>query len=162
MGVTRRSLLALVTGSVGLAAATALAVSGAGAVASSGPAGTTGSILATGQLATPLAILRPGPTTVTLVTLQIAPGGNIGWHSHKGGSLTTVTGGTATVYEDDGGTCRVHRYVKGSSFLETPDHVHVVRNEGRQRLTMQALLMSPKGAKASTERPAPVDCRKQG
>lgn len=162
MAVTRRGLLALVIGSLGLAAATALAVSGAGALASSGPAGTTGSVLATGDLGAALTIREPGRSTVTVVSLRIAPGGNGGWHSHVGASLMTVTGGTATLYEDDSGSCTVRRYGKGSSFLEHPGRVHVVRNEGRTPVTLNAVLVAPRGTSPGTEQPVPADCRKRG
>ena len=91
-------------------------------------------------------------------TSTVAPGGSTGWHKHPGPILVTVTGGVFTYYHGDDPTCTPYVYPAGTAFVETPDDVHIGRNEGDVPLTWVATGIIPRGAGPRVDMPAPGNC----
>jgi quercetin dioxygenase-like cupin family protein len=78
------------------------------------------------------------------VEVTIQPGGWLGWHSHPGLSLVVVKSGTATFYEAD--DCTPQVLPTGSTFFESANDVHMVRNEGTVPLVNLVIQLTPPGA----------------
>lgn len=98
------------------------------------------------------------PSDVIVNSSTVAAGGTTGWHKHPGPILVTVTGGVFTYYHGDDPTCTPHSYPAGTAFVETPDDVHIGRNEGSVPLTWVATGILPRGAAARIDMPAPGNC----
>ena len=88
----------------------------------------------------------------------VIPGGSTGWHKHRGPILVTVTSGVFTYYHGDDPSCTPHVYPAGTAFVETPDDVHIGRNEGTVPLTWVATGILPRGAPARVDMPDPGNC----
>ncbi len=72
------------------------------------------------------------------------PGGQTGWHTHRGPSLITVVEGTLTVYKDD---CTSTTYNAGESFTDIGcGDVHNVVNETGAEAKDVAVQILPHGA----------------
>ena len=91
-------------------------------------------------------------------TSTVTPGGSTGWHKHPGPILVTVTSGVFTYYHGDDPTCTPHVYPAGTAFIETPDDVHIGRNEGSVPLTWVATGIIPRGVAARVDMPSPGNC----
>jgi quercetin dioxygenase-like cupin family protein len=79
---------------------------------------------------------------VTANTFQ--PGGQVGWHTHPGPSLITVTEGTVTVYKDD---CSFETYSEGETFTDLGcGDVHNIQNETDVEAKTVAVQLVPHGA----------------
>ena len=66
-----------------------------------------------------------GPFDVVTLKLIIPPLGDLGWHTHPGPAIVTVTKGSLTEYHDNG--C-ISMYKANDAFFEQPDEVHRVVN----------------------------------
>ena len=66
-----------------------------------------------------------GPFDVLTLKLVLPPLGDLGWHTHPGPAIVTVTQGSLTEYHDNG--C-VSVYRAGDAFFEQPGEVHRVVN----------------------------------
>jgi quercetin dioxygenase-like cupin family protein len=93
-----------------------------------------------------------GPADGYAAHVQIAPGGNTGWHSHPGLVFALVRAGTLTLYDDD---FNPTVYPAGTGFVEEPGHVHIGVNEGTTDVEVVAFYLSPKGAGTRIDQPAP-------
>jgi quercetin dioxygenase-like cupin family protein len=67
-----------------------------------------------------------GPVDFVTATVNIAPGGTSGWHSHPGVVLVSVVSGSLTFYD---ATCAGSVHGAGSAFVESGDSPGLVRNE---------------------------------
>ncbi len=87
----------------------------------------------------------------------IAPKGQVGWHSHSGIVLVTVTRGEMTLV--DAATCTPTVVTKGYSFAESGADVHNVLNESESEdLEWVATSILPQGATGRIDQPRPADC----
>jgi quercetin dioxygenase-like cupin family protein len=94
-----------------------------------------------------------GESDVYVVSNNIAPGGESGWHTHPGPSLITVKSGTITAYEDD---CTSVVYRAGEGFVDPGDgHLHNLRNETTAEAVTVAVQILPAGAARRIDAPAP-------
>jgi quercetin dioxygenase-like cupin family protein len=109
-----------------------------------------------------------GPATVTMRTLEFAPGEVSGWHYHTGlGALNVVTQGALAIEDGCGGETV---YQAGEAFLETPGRVHRGRNVDNVDMLVVAqtfLVAAGEGLAVATGRlcgqPASVvECRQGG
>jgi quercetin dioxygenase-like cupin family protein len=103
-----------------------------------------------------LATTRPADFVVQDVAL--APAGYSGWHSHPGSVQITVKTGTATYYDASGGRCRQVVYPTGSAFVEPPNVVHALQNEGAEDLELVNTYIVPVGVPTRTEEDNPGTC----
>jgi quercetin dioxygenase-like cupin family protein len=94
-----------------------------------------------------------GLSDIYVVRNVIAPGGHTGWHSHPGPSIISVVAGTATAYEGDDPEGFV--FHAGTAFVDSGDHVHIIRNEGTTNLELIAFQILPDGAPRRIDEPAP-------
>jgi quercetin dioxygenase-like cupin family protein len=95
-----------------------------------------------------------GSSDVYVASIQIAPGGSGGWHSHPGPSIISVKSGTASFYHAHAPTTP-HVYATGSAFVEDADVVHDVRNHGTTNLELIVIQIVPVGAPRRIDQPAP-------
>ena len=93
-----------------------------------------------------------GVSDAFITHLEIAPGGNTGWHSHPGLVFALVRSGELTLYDDDF-TRSV--YPAGTGLTEEPGHVHIGVNEGDTDLELIVFFLSPRGAGTRIDQPAP-------
>ncbi|HET6818335.1 MAG TPA: hypothetical protein VFH66_14000 [Mycobacteriales bacterium] len=89
-----------------------------------------------------------------MVSYQLAAGGTLGWHTHPGPALITVTSGTLTIVEQD---CSVHQYPAGSAFVDVGmGEVHDAFNEGSDTVTGYATYLNvPTGSPSRIDAEAP-------
>jgi quercetin dioxygenase-like cupin family protein len=66
-----------------------------------------------------------GPFDVLTLKLITPPLGDLGWHTHPGPAIVTVTQGSLTEYHANG--C-ISMYTAGDAFFEQPGEVHRVVN----------------------------------
>jgi quercetin dioxygenase-like cupin family protein len=103
-------------------------------------------------------IRAEGASDVYAIDVQIAPGGQTGWHSHPGPGFVLVKSGVATEYAGDDCSCSPVVHPAGTGFMENVGHVHDVRNEGTDPLELIALFVLPPGDKPRTDEPNPGNC----
>jgi quercetin dioxygenase-like cupin family protein len=95
----------------------------------------------------------PGKTRVKIKTkgrIELAtqrvvalPGDTFGWHSHPGPTVVVVLKGTLTLYHDEDCTHGIE-YGPGTAFHQTPDEIHLAKNEGEEELVIFASYFVPK------------------
>lgn len=66
-----------------------------------------------------------GPFDILTLKLVLPPLGDLGWHTHPGPAIVTVTKGSLTEYHDNG--C-ISVYRAGDAFFEQPGEAHRVVN----------------------------------
>lgn len=96
---------------------------------------------------------------IVTTTATVAVGGFTGWHSHPGPVFVTVTQGALTVYNAP--KCQPQVYAAGEGFVEeSPEIVHLVRNEGTEEAQFTATFILPVGAVRRIDEPQPtgVNC----
>ena len=101
-----------------------------------------------------------GPVDVALAHLTFPPGGTTGWHAHPGVTLVAVKRGTVTRILANG--CTRESFQAGQGFVEQPNAVHMVRNEGTMPAETIVTFIVPVGAKVLTPEPAPAGCNAGG
>ena len=79
-----------------------------------------------------------GEAEATVLKVEIAPGGETGWHLHPGPSIGIVTKGTLEVTLKDG---RVKRLEEGEALAEVVSTLHNGRNVGEG--TLQLVVFYP-------------------
>jgi quercetin dioxygenase-like cupin family protein len=144
---------------IGLLIAAALA----GPARSTPPGTVTPELLARGTIADGFSIhidgikmKVTGPVDVAVARLTFQPGEATGWHSHPGVTLVAVKSGTVTRYLADG--CRRESFQHGQGFVEQPNVVHMVRNNGKVPAETIVTFLVPVGAPPLTPEPAPAHC----
>lgn len=92
--------------------------------------------------------------------INIAAGGNTGWHSHPGPVVVVVKSGQLSFYDGDDPTCTVRTYTAGQAFIDSGQgHVHIARNEGATNLELYATYFDvPPGGAFRIDAPAPGNC----
>ncbi len=86
---------------------------------------------------------------------RIAPGGDVGWHSHPGPVFVLITAGTATEYEADDPTLSPILHPAGAGFVDEVGNVHILRNEGNTDVELIAFFLVPRGAPRRIDEPPP-------
>jgi quercetin dioxygenase-like cupin family protein len=99
-----------------------------------------------------------GISDIVTQTITLAPGGFSGWHTHPGPAIVSVKSGTLTLYQAGDPRCTPHVFPAGTGFVEHPGHVHIVRNEGTENLTVNATYIVPQGAPQRIDEPTPGNC----
>jgi quercetin dioxygenase-like cupin family protein len=75
-----------------------------------------------------------------MVAYHVDPGGTLGWHTHPGPALITVSSGTLTIEESD---CSLHTYGAGDSFVDVGmGEVHNAFNRGDTQVTGYATYLN--------------------
>jgi quercetin dioxygenase-like cupin family protein len=97
-----------------------------------------------------------GDSDVYVTRLTIAPGAHGGWHSHPGPSIISVKSGTATFY-DECDDFIPHHYPAGTGFVEDPECVHLLTNEGDVTLEVIVMQIVPQGAPRRIDEADPRD-----
>ena len=69
-----------------------------------------------------------GEADVAVFKVTIGPGGSSGWHHHPGVVLASVKSGAVSVYDHQ---CHKTVYKAGEGFVESSDHSHLARNNGK-------------------------------
>ena len=117
------------------------------------PAGATAQEIARGQV--DYAEVVGGPTDVIMVLGRLEPGASQGWHTHPGPVWVVVTQGEVSMYGHDG--CR-RAYGPGTAFLEPPNRLVDLRNEGSQpaEFAVTQIVLSGVPARVNVDTPTPV------
>ena len=95
-------------------------------------------------------------TDIGVDKLTVDPGGQSGWHTHAGPTFVTVKTGEITWY--DGVLCSWRIYHAGDSFIEAPNHSHMVVNAGADTAEFIAIQIRPKGTPGRIDAPLPANC----
>jgi quercetin dioxygenase-like cupin family protein len=83
-----------------------------------------------------------GPMEIAFQRIAIGPGGSLGWHSHPGPTVVTVSRGTLSFYHAE--ECNEEiEYGTGMSFSNMPDEIHLARNEGTEEVVVFAVYFVP-------------------
>lgn len=90
------------------------------------PTGVVGVIHGRATLPAANVAVPAGPEFV-IQRVEIAPGGEAGWHSHPGHTFVLVTGSGVTFVHGD---CTTTAVPAGTGFVDQPNVVHNVRNTG--------------------------------
>jgi quercetin dioxygenase-like cupin family protein len=102
-----------------------------------------------------------GPIEVAYQKITIAPGGTLGWHSHPGPTVVTVSSGTLSFYHAEACTERIE-YTMGQSFSNLPHEIHLARNDGSDPVVLFAsyyLLLTSPPTPLRMDQPSPgADC----
>lgn len=171
----RRSSTVLAAGATGIAVLGAVAVLGSGGVsASTDPAEPGGvAVTALGRGTFPDEIrarfeIRQGGSPrradvrdvagTVVATVRLAPGGSLGWHTHPGPAVATVTSGALTVVNADDCVRRV--YEAGQAFVDQGQgNVHVGFSEVDEETVVQVVFLDvPAGAPPTIPAEEPEDC----
>lgn len=99
-----------------------------------------------------------GVSGVFVTSHSIIPGGYSGWHSHPGLSVVSVTQGTLWLYDASDPNCAPTIVTAGHGFVESGDHVHMVRNEGGVEATWTTTAIRPAGSTGRIDQPNPGNC----
>ena len=134
------------------------------AVLATPPVGLTAKILAKGTLSRPTEIealgvqfSTEGSTDVYVQQVDIAPGGNSGWHEHPGLVMIAVATGAVIVTT---GCQAPHLYSAGQSFVEPPLTPIMVENASSTAPAQNfATLVVPAGRAPRIELPGAPACK---
>ncbi|WP_295389764.1 cupin domain-containing protein [uncultured Thiodictyon sp.] len=94
-----------------------------------------------------------GPAEVTALLVEIAPGGETGWHRHPVPSFAFVLQGTLEVTTQEG---LVHHLVAGQALAEVVNTVHNGRNVGTVPVKLAVFYAGIRGQAVSEKMPVPT------
>ncbi len=122
-----------------------------GTVLATGPSNFVGTLLFRGTLSESVhfntgavKFQTKGSTDVATVTVNVAAGGNSGWHEHPGIVLVSVKSGTITFYDK---TCAGTSHPAGTTFVEANgDGPGIGRNETTLPVELVVTYLVPTGA----------------
>jgi quercetin dioxygenase-like cupin family protein len=99
------------------------------------------------------------PVDIVDVKVELEPGGTTGWHSHPGPSFNAVAEGEVTYYKAESSSCAPNRYPAGTTFIDTGQVVHTLRNEGAVPAVLYVTWLVPAGANPiRIDQPSPGNC----
>ncbi|HEY1368965.1 MAG TPA: cupin domain-containing protein [Gaiellaceae bacterium] len=90
-----------------------------------------GQIVGSAQVAKSINLDLSKPAKVVFVQVKIKPGGDFGWHTHSSAVAVAVVSGTLTLYDSSDVKCAAHPITAGHGFMESANHIHLARNEGK-------------------------------
>jgi quercetin dioxygenase-like cupin family protein len=93
-----------------------------------------------------------GTPEVTALLIEIAPGGETGWHRHQVPSFALVLAGTLEVRLEDGS---VNRRTAGDAFAEVVGTLHNGRNVGTEPVKIAVFYAGVQGQPLSEKAPPP-------
>ena len=129
---------------VAVAAGVALATPGSGFV---------GEVIARGTVNGPIKIKTDHPSDFVVQTINVAPGGFSGWHTHPGATLVTVKSGTLVLTDRH---CNSTTYEAGDAFFQPANEVHNATNPSAHDSTvLWTAYVLPVGAAIRTDAPNP-------
>jgi quercetin dioxygenase-like cupin family protein len=99
-----------------------------------------------------------GVSDVVVTSHSVIPGGYSGWHSHPGLSIVSVTQGAVWLYDADDSTCAPTIVPAGHGFVESGDHVHMLRNEGSVDAKWTTTSIRPAGSPGRIDQPSSGAC----
>ncbi|MFV0128570.1 cupin domain-containing protein [Streptomyces sp. HMX112] len=138
------------------AAAVAVAMVGAGGIATASPAhDLTAVTTAEGKFLKVTDIRVKNVSEVVEQTLTIQPGGDTGWHVHPGLVILTVQKGTIVRKNAD---CTQEVFRQGTSFIKQGNLPLNGVNEGTEPIELHLTYIKPKGTPLRYEREAPRGC----
>ena len=74
-------------------------------------------------------------------------------------AIIVVKSGTLTLYDSADPSCTPHRYSAGQGFVEQPRHVHLARNEGREKAEVLVTYLGLEhGVNPDVPAPSPGNC----
>src|SRR5262245_49917102 len=101
-----------------------------------------GGVLGSGNLTRGEATVQFSPSRGYLMEwAKFAPGATSGWHYHRTAVGVLVMSGTLTEYHAQDPSCTPTRYSKGQGFVEPPNFVHVVHNDGRKPVEIRVFYL---------------------
>lgn len=99
------------------------------------------------------------PADVIVVKVKMPPGSSFGWHSHPSAVAVAIASGTLTLYDGGDPSCSPRRFSRGQGFVESPNHVHLARNEGTRTVILYATYLGvPHGASPNVPASGPANC----
>lgn len=91
----------------------------------------------------------------TMSAVLVAPGGNVGWHSHAGPVFINVRRGTLTLLEYQDGVCERRDVGPGLTILEQGTGIHNGYNLGEGNVEYATAAFSPRGVPQRVDQPDP-------
>jgi quercetin dioxygenase-like cupin family protein len=129
------------------------------AVAAGSPPPITAQLFGAATVAKPFTIQTTKASGLLMLRARVAPGGDFGWHYHRGAVAVIVAGGTLTLYDSSDPKCSPQRVAAGHGFVEPPNHVHRARNEGSKPVTLYVTYLGlPRGPKPDVPAAKPSQC----
>ena len=98
------------------------------------------------------------PLDVAVQTIVFAAGGHSGWHRHPGPVFVLVTQGQVSFYDSDDPTCTPTVVSASQGYLDTGEHVHILRNETQNEARVVATYLAPPAAALRVDAPDPGHC----
>lgn len=98
---------------------------------------------------------------VAVQTVTLQPGGHSGWHSHPGPLFVVVKSGTVARYDGTSSSCASTQVTAGQVFLENPNHVGAIRNEGLTPVELWITYLAPQPSGTNPlriDQPKPAAC----
>jgi hypothetical protein len=95
---------------------------------------------------------------VAVQTIDFAPGGQSGWHSHPGPVFIQVVSGTMTFYDSDDPSCTPVVKTAGQGYLDAGEHAHIARNETTVPAQNVVTYLAPPGVPLRIDAPRPGNC----
>lgn len=93
-----------------------------------------------------------------VASVRFEPGGSLGWHTHPGPAVATVTQGALTLVNAD--DCVERVYAAGEAFMDQGQgNVHVGFNASGEETVVQVVFLDvPAGEAPTVHAEAPEDC----
>ena len=99
------------------------------------------------------------PRADVVAKATVPPGASFGWHSHRAAVAVVVKSGTLTLYDSADKACTPQRYSAGQGFVEQRNHVHLARNEGKERVVVLVTYLGVKhGVNPDVQANNPGNC----
>jgi quercetin dioxygenase-like cupin family protein len=118
-----------------------------------------GQIVASAQVAKEISLDLSKPAKIVFVQAKVMPGGSFGWHTHSAAVAATVVSGTLTLYDSSDAKCAGHAITAGHGFMESANHIHLARNEGKTvAKVLVAYLGAPPGKALDAPAAQPSQC----
>lgn len=116
-------------------------------------------VLGAASISAPYTIHVKQPADVVVAKARVPRGASFGWHYHRAAVVVVVKSGTLTLYDGADPSCTPHRYSAGQGFVEQPRHIHLARNEGREKVDLLVTYLGLKhGVNPDVPAPNPGNC----
>jgi quercetin dioxygenase-like cupin family protein len=137
----------------------AVLMAGAAVALATPPSGFSATEMARGTIDKAFSVNTEGPSDIVVRIVTIEPGGTTGWHTHPKPHLDVVKAGSVLFYDAEEPNCQPQVVGPGHAFFVPDGHVHLVRNNGPEKVEIHSTSVVPTGEPPRAEADSPSACQ---
>ena len=115
--------------------------------------------LALGRVANTQSVTIAKGSKLVFVRVTVQPGGSFGWHVHHSAVAVAIISGTLSLYDSSDPNCAAQPVKAGQGFVESVNHVHLARNDGKTPVHLMVTYLGvPQGKSLDAPAAQPAQC----